>query len=161
MLNRILPKTVDNNFRGWLVAIWLLAFYAFIKFIQGAESLFNTASTATGADGIPLRSLGSAAETTVLDLLAILGLNQLIFSLLLVLVLARYRTLIPLMYVVMLARYLAAQVVDLHFQGLSLSGELPIGFYVNLSLVAILVAGFGFSVVDRKLRKQHADEPTG
>src|SRR5579859_2744885 len=99
---RVFPRQIDNNFRGYRLAIWLLGFYALIKILQGTVSVFNTASTAIGADGIPLDTFSQAARATVVSMFALLGLNLLVLPLQAFLVLVRYRAMIPMMYLMML-----------------------------------------------------------
>ncbi len=149
MLNRIFPRMIDNNFRGYRMALWLFGLYAFVKMAQGLESLFNSAETAVRADGIPLQSFGAAATQTTVAMFALLGLNLLVLPLLGALALIRYRAMIPLIYFMMLILNLSSRAVLYAHPSPRIGGVQPIGFYVNLGLLAVLVVGLTLSLVDR------------
>jgi hypothetical protein len=58
------------------------------------------------ADGIPLDTFTSGGAETVVSVTALLGLSHFLLASLCVLALIRYRAMIPLMYVLLLAEYL-------------------------------------------------------
>jgi hypothetical protein len=147
MLDRIFPKQIDNNFHGRHLALWLFDFYLLVKLLQGTVSVFNTYTTATGADGIPLDSFGTAATQTVIQLFALLGLNLLVLPLLGVLALIRYRAMIPLLSLTMLIVYLGGRAIHVFYPVAGAgSGGQPVGFYVNLVLIAVLLGAFALSL---------------
>jgi hypothetical protein len=152
MFERIFPRQIDNTFRGHWLSLWLFGAYALVKAIQGGESLFNARMTAARADGIPLDSYGSAAADMVVHLFSLLGLNVLVLPLLALVALIRYRAMVPLVYVTMLLLALAGRVFNLMHATASVGGVQPIGFYVNLGLLAVLVIGFILSLVNRPAR---------
>jgi hypothetical protein len=147
ILNRILPPRIDNGFRGHWLAPWLFGAYAFAKAGQGVDSIFNTYAVATGPDGIPLASLGAAAAQTVLQLFALLGLHVLILPALGLLALIRYRAMIPLLSLTMVVLYLAAKLVAMLHPDPPGTNAHPLGFYVNLGLLAVLLVGFALSIM--------------
>ena len=57
MLERLFPKQFDDQFPGKRPALWLLGFLIALKLVMSVNSIFNTASVASGADGIPDRKL--------------------------------------------------------------------------------------------------------
>src|SRR5262249_29708159 len=149
LLGRMFPAQIDNKFPGLRPAMWLFGVYAFIKAAQGAESLFNTAETAIRADGIPLQSFDIAAVQTVVEMFALLALNVLVLPFLGLIALFRYRAMIPLLYLMMLILNLSGRAVLYIHPSPRIGGVQPIGFYVNLGLLAILVIGLVLSLVDR------------
>lgn len=146
LLHRLLPAQIDNHFRGRRLALWLFGFFVLVKLFQGAESVFNSYATAMNADGIPLESYGTAVAQTVLSMFALLGLNVLVLPLLGVLALIRYRAMIPMIYLMMLMLNLGGRAVQLVHPIARAGGVQPIGFYVNLFLLAVLIAGFALSL---------------
>lgn len=158
MLQRIFPKAIDNNFRGYRLAIWILGFYAFVKLGQGTKSLFDPASTAVSADGIPLDTYSPAASATVISMFTLLGLNLLVLPLQSILVMIRYRAMIPLMYLMMLILGLSGRAILYAHPSERIGGVQPAGFYVNLALLAILMLGFALSLADTAGRRLN---PTG
>lgn len=148
ILAHIFPRQIGNNFQGYRLSIWLFGFYVLVKAAQGTVSVFNTASTATRADGIPLDSFGTAASQTVISMFALLGLNVTVLPLLGVLALIRYRAMIPLLYLTMLVLNLSSRVVLALYPSPRIGGVAPTGFYVNLGLLAILLVGFFLSLMN-------------
>ena len=149
VLGRIFPRRIDNNFRGYRLSLWLFGFYSLIRLIQGAMSAFNSYATATGPDGIPVDSFGSAAAQAVLAVFALLGLNVMVLPALGILALIRYRAMIPLIYLMILILNLSSRVVQLFHPVARVGRVQPVGFYVNLGLLAILVLGFLLSLANR------------
>jgi hypothetical protein len=154
MFNQLLPRRLDNTYRGRRLALWLFALVVSMRILQSLLVIFNGYSTAMNADGIPLDTYPAAAAQTVVGLFALSGLYRLILSLLCVLVLARYRAAIPFMFVVLLLNYLAAQLI-LRFVPLHRVGAPPASV-VNLTLFAITAAGLVLS-----LRKRGDEELRG
>ena len=54
MLNRLLPRQVDNTYRGYKLALWLFALVVLVKVAMSVNSIFNGHTVASSADGIPL-----------------------------------------------------------------------------------------------------------
>src|SRR5437764_14592583 len=96
MLIRLLPHTLDNTYRGYRAALWVLAILVAVKLVMGSNSALNPYSVATSADGIPLDTFTPAARQTVASLFATVGLSQLVLGLIGLLVLLRYRSAIAL-----------------------------------------------------------------
>jgi hypothetical protein len=146
VLLRIFPRQMDNNFRGHRLALWLFGLFVLIRLPIGFKSVFDSYATATTADGIPLNSYGAAAAQTVVQMFALLGLNVLVLPALGVIALIRYRAMIPMMYLMMLALALGSRAIHFAYPDVSAGGVQPIGFYVNLGLLAVLLLGFALSV---------------
>src|SRR5687767_2341732 len=100
MLTRLFPRVADNRFEGHRAALWLLGLLIALKLVIGLNSIFNTASVASGADGIPLDSYGAAAAREVLLLFALLALGHLALTLVALAALIRWRALVPFVYLV-------------------------------------------------------------
>lgn len=147
MFNTLLPRSVDNTYRGRKLALWLFAVVVAVRILQSVFVIFNTYSTVKGADGIPLDTFPPAAAQTIVGLFALSGLYRLILSLLCVLVLVRYRAAIPFMFTVLLVNHLAAQLI-LRFVPLVRVGAPPASV-VNRTLLALTVVGLALSLWKR------------
>src|SRR4051794_15426480 len=101
MLNPILPQRIDNTYRGHPLALWCFIPVLVMKTGIALSTLFNGRVAAQSADGIPLDSFGASGAAAVVALFAIWGLAQLVFSVLGVLALTRYRAMIPLVFVLL------------------------------------------------------------
>ena len=144
MINKLLPQSVDNTYRGHKLALWLFALILVVKLFQSLMVVFNTNSTAIYADGFPLGTFSPAAAQTVVALFALSGLRLLIILLLCVLVLVRYRSMISFMYALLVLEYLAGQLLY-HFVPLVRVGTPP-GVFVNLMLFSLMVIGLVLSL---------------
>ena len=146
MPGRLLPAQADNRFTGHRAALWLLALYVALKLVMGFNSIFNTASVATGADGIALESFGSAAAREVLTLFALTSLGQLTLALIALTVLIRYRALVPFIYLVLIGEHLARRAI-VQSHALARTDTASTGLYINLALLALLVLGLALSLL--------------
>ena len=99
-------------------------------------AIFNGRGAAGSADGIPLDTFGAAGADAVLSLFAIWGLSQLVFSVIGVLTLVRYRALVPFMFALLLLEHLARRWIQL-VRPIVRTGLSP-GMYINLALLALM-----------------------
>ena len=144
MLGELLPRRMDNEYRGHKLALWLFGLVIAMKSAQSLAIIFNGYPTARDADGIPLDSFTPAVARTVVAVFAQGSLWRLFFCLLCVLVLFRYRSAVPLMFGLLALNYLAARLV-LIFVPLPHIGA-PVGPLVNLMLFVVMLVGLGFSL---------------
>jgi hypothetical protein len=107
MLSRIFPKTIDNNFRGKKLAIWLLVPITLMKLAISLLHIFWHDGGAQSISTIALDSYPTGAAQNIIALFARMGLDQFVFGLICVVVLIRYRAMIPLMYVMLVFHYAA------------------------------------------------------
>ena len=149
MLSRLFPKQIDNAYRGHWLAIWLLALVVLMKAVQGVESIVNTRSVISGADGISLAAFSASGADLFMSLFALLGLYLLIVPLLSGLVLIRYRAMIPIMYLMLLLLYGGSRLVQLLHPVVRADAR-PVGFYVNLIILALTLIGFGLSLLNTR-----------
>jgi len=148
MLHRIFPRQFDNIYRGHWLAIWLLVPVVLLELVIGANSIINTRSVAMGADGIRLNRFGAEAATTVISLFALLGLSRLLFGLLGVMALIRYRAMIPFIYLLLLLLQLGSKALLLWHPAIrSIGHNSAAGTTVILVLIAMLLTGFVLSLL--------------
>lgn len=150
MLDILFPQPIDNRFRGYKVALWLFGLVVGVRIIQSVAIIFNGHTTVRDADGIPLDSYPPDAARAVLALFAQGSLWRLIFCLLCVLVLVRYRSAIPLMFSLLALTYLAGQLI-LQFIPLPRTGTPP-GPIINLVVFALTIVGLALSLRGRGVR---------
>ncbi len=144
MLNRLFPPSIDNRYAGHKLALWLLAVIVLVKGAMGANSIFNGYAVATTADGIPLDSFTPAGARAVVAFLALWGLSLLIFSLLGVLALIRYRAMVPLVFLLLLLEHLGRKLIFVAMP-IAQAGEPP-AFSINLVLMASMLIGLALSL---------------
>lgn len=147
MLERILPRHLDNTYRGHTLAIWLFVPVVAMKMLIAIGTIFNGRGAAQSADGIPLDTFDAAGAEAVVALFALWGLCQLVLGTLGVLALARYRAMIPLMFTLLLLEQLARKGILL-VKPIATTGASP-GFYINLGLAVLLMTGLALSLRNR------------
>lgn len=147
MLSLLFPGRADNSYRGQKAGLWLFGFVAIAKTLQGLRSAFSTYSTATRADGIPIDTFPPGAAETVLGLFAIMGLLVALMGAICILTLVRYRSLVPLMFLVLVLHFLGTRLV-LWWHPLVRTG-VPIGIYVNFGLFGLMLIGLALSLWKR------------
>src|SRR5215475_11629796 len=147
MLDRIFPQQFDNKYRGRKLALWLFALVILMKLGISLSSIFDTYNVVRSADGILLDTFASGGAETVVSITALLGLYLFLLASLGVLALIRYRTMIPFMYVLFLVEYFAKKWIQL-VKPIVRTGTPP-ATYVNLVLIAMLIAGLLLSLRPR------------
>lgn len=148
MLARFFPATADNSYRGPKLALWILGLVVLVRIAISFGSIVNGYGAASGPDGIPLDSFPAAASQTIISLFAMLGLSRLLLGLLCVLVLIRYRAMVPLMFAVLLIEQVGRQAI-VYFLPIPRVGAPPVSM-IHLTLLALMVVGLGLSVISRQ-----------
>jgi len=144
MLNQFFPQRLDNVYRGHKLALWFFALIVLMKAGISLGSIFSGYVTASSADGIPLDTFTPAGAQTVISLFALLGLAQLMICLLCILVLIRYRIMIPFMLALLLMEYLSRKLI---LQILPIPGTgTPPGSAMNLVILAVMIVGLALSL---------------
>ena len=148
MLDQLLPRRIDTTYRGHKLALWLFALLVLLKTGIGLGSIFNGHNAASSADGIPLDTFPPAAAQTVVSLFALLGLSHFMVCLLCILVLARYRALVPFLFGLLLLDHLSRKLI-LYFLPIPRTGTPP-GSIISLVLLGLMIAGLALSLWKRE-----------
>ena len=139
MLNRIFPEQFDNRYRGHRFALWLFFPITFVNVAIALVAIFRKDGGAQSADGVPLDAFVAGGAQTVIGIVAILGLTKLLLGLLSVLALVRYRSMIPLMYIIVVADQLGRKGIGL-MKPIAHIGA-PTGGFVNLAIITLGIVG--------------------
>jgi hypothetical protein len=148
MLDNLLPRTIDNTYRGQKLAYVPFVLLVLLKLVIGTNSIIHGYDVMTKADGIPLATFPSAAVQTLISLWALLGLAHIIIALLCILVLIRYRSMIPFMFTLLLLQNLGGQLIS-HYLPLFRTGAPP-AYIVNITFLTSMVVGWGLAVWRRR-----------
>jgi hypothetical protein len=148
MIGPLLPRTIDNAYLGHKAALWLFVVLVLLKLGMSLNCVFNGYSVATEADGLPLHSYPPAAARTIVSLFSVWGLGQLVISLLCILVLARYRSMIPLMFTLLLLEHLGRRLILL-LMPIERIGTPP-AHVVNLVIGGLMIVGLALSLWTRR-----------
>ena len=144
MFDKLLPRSIDNTYRGHTAALWLFGLVVVVRITQSVLVIFNGHMTAVNADGIPLETFTPVAAQTALALFAQGSLWRLTVGVVCVVVLARYRSAVSSMFVLLALNYLASQLI-FQFDPLPRVGAPP-GPILNLTLFALTIVGLMLSL---------------
>lgn len=128
MFEKLFPKVIDNQYRGLSVAKWMFVAMTILTVGRSLTHIFlpdgGTQSIAT----IPLNVFSSEASAVIVGMFAQWGLTQLMFGLLYVIVLWRYQSLIPLMWLFIFFEW---------------TGRLLLGYYKPIETIGQAPGGIG------------------
>jgi len=126
------------------IALGLFALLLLMRTVISVNSIFNGRSVLITADGIPVDTYPPAAAQTIVSLFALMAMGTFTICVLGVIALIRIRTLIPLLYALLLLQHLGGRVI-LHYLPLVRVGAPPAGM-VNLILLVMMVVGLVLSL---------------
>lgn len=144
MIDRLLPRPIDNAYRGYRAGLWLFGLVVAVKTAQSLAIIFNGYSTARDADGIPFDAYPPAASQNIMALFAQASLWRLTFCVVGLFVLVRYRSAVPLMFLLFSLNYLAGQLI-FQFAPLVRTGTPP-GPIVNFVVFVLMIVGLALSL---------------
>lgn len=159
MIDRIFPPRFDNVYRGHWLGLALFVPIIAVKALQGFNSIIWTHRVMVSADGIPVDSFGPVAAGEATQMFALLGMYLLVLPLQSIVVLVRYRSMVPFMLLMLLIVQLGVRGVHLLHPDLPApGGGAPIGFYVNLGILAATAIAFALSLRPASLNKSAVEE---
>ena len=149
MLNRLLPPLANFTYTGSRVSLWLLGLVLFLKLAIALGAIFNGHQAASVADGIPIDSYTPQGTQAFLSVFASLGLTQFILGLFGVLLLLKYRPLVPIFLLVLLIEYLGRKGVNAYMP-IERSGNAP-GGAINWAIFGVMLLAFVLSMRPRNV----------
>ncbi len=157
MLSRIFPKQLDNNFQGYKLAIWLLASIVLLRLGMSYGALFDTRHMIQTADSIALDTFGPGGAEAVVSITKLLGLDHLMLNLLGMVVLIRWRAMIPFMYLLLVVEQIARKAL-MFANPIARTGVPYLPFDPNLVFIAALLIGLALSLgkTDNAMEKRDA-----
>lgn len=104
----LLPSSVDNTIRGTRIPFYIFALYAIVSAVR---SCIHLLSPDGGAGTIAGMDLSVAGADGIVFAFALWGSSQLLFAIIQLLVVFRYRSLIPFMYLMLILETLLRKLV--------------------------------------------------
>jgi hypothetical protein len=144
MLNRIFPAEFDHCYRGNKIAYWLLIPILLMKTVIGINSIVIGRTVAQSADGIPLDTFTAHGAEAVVSLFALWGLSQLMLCGVGILAVIRYRSMVPLIYLLLLVEAVGRRWI-LFVKPIVKTGTTA-GAPINLILIALMILGLVLSL---------------
>ena len=149
MLSRLLPPLANFTYTGSRISLWLLGLVLILKLGIALGAIFNGHYAATVADGIPIDSYTPEGTQAFLSVFASLGLSQLMLGLVGILLLLKYRPLVPIFLLVLLIEYLARKGINAYIP-IGRSGNAP-GGAINWALFGVMLLAFVLSMRQRNV----------
>ena len=155
VVSKVFPRENLGVYNGLGLAKWV---FVLITIVTLARSLAHILLPDGGAQiiaTIPVDTFSTNAANALIIIFGYWGLSQLIIGLLYVVVLVRYQSLIPLMFLFAFMEYLVRLIIAVVRPSIELTGTAPgeIGNYVAVPLMLIM---FVLALWDRKKRSQPA-----
>ena len=151
MLDKLFPRQIDNSIRGYKAALWIFGTVIALRMLQSVMIIFNGYQTVKDADGIPIDTYPGDAAQNIMALFALNSLWRLLVCLLGILVLVRYRSAVPIMFVLLLLNYFGSLLLG-QFMPLVRVGTPP-GPIVNMVIFGLMAVGLTLSLLPRHARE--------
>ena len=147
-MSKILPSVVDNTFRGRKAALYFFWLITVMTVVRSCVHIFVHDGGAQSIATIPLDTYTDAGAAAVVLVFSYWGLSQLIVGVIQVVVALKYRSLIPLMYLMLVVEWGGRFVISL-FGTIETTGQAP-GEVGNRVLPVVCLAMFLLSINESK-----------
>jgi len=136
-LARLLPERADNTVSGTKLPLYI---FTLIAIVSAVRSCIHLLAPDGGAGSIAGMDLSVAGADGIVFAFALWGSSQLIYALIQLLVAFRYRSLVPLMYVLLIVETLLRELVG-RMKPVTFAHTPPgaIGNYVVLPLAVVML----------------------
>lgn len=161
MFSRLFPRVIDNSYQGHVLALWLFVPIVLLKAVMGfnvsgLNPWISSRYILQTADGVPVDSFSAYGASVVVFMFASWGLVLLILALLSIVVLIRYRAMLPLMILAVTLEQVGRKGIALINPILSSGdGQVSAGFWINWGFSAALVLSLALSLL--KMEKAPAN----
>jgi hypothetical protein len=134
----VLPAEIDNTIRGMKLPFYVFALYAIVSTVR---SCIHLLASDGGAGTIAGMDLTVAGADGIIFAFALWGSSQLLFAIIQLLVVVRYRSLVPFMWLMLILETLLRELVG-HMKPVTFAHTPPgaIGNQIILPLAAVMVA---------------------
>jgi len=147
MLKRIFPERLDNHYRGYKLALWFFVPITFMKVAISLVHIFYADGGAQSISTIPLDTYTSGGAQNVIAIFSRMGLDQLLLGLVFIVVLFRYRAMVPLMYVLIIVGYIGHEWIA-YMKPLVTTGTSGANF-PHLVLTVLSISGLVLSLLGK------------
>lgn len=140
MIDRLFPQSITNQYRGAFLARWVFVLLMLVTIARSLAHIFLPDGGAQSIATIPLDTFTVNGAAALIHLFGLWGLSQLLFGLLYAIVLWRYQSLIPLMYLFILVEY-TGRLLLTFAKPFETNGTAPgaIGNYVLIPLALVML----------------------
>ncbi|MFZ2029069.1 MAG: hypothetical protein WAU68_02075 [Vitreimonas sp.] len=159
MLKRLFPRQIDNFYQGHVLAIWLflpvLALKTAMGFnVGGLNPFVSSRFILNAADGVPVDTYPAEAAAHLVFTFAAWGLVLFVLTLFGWLVVARYRTMLPLLMLLFSLEQVGRMVLSrtLLPHHAAASAGIPISTLINWGFAGLLLLALMLSLLNVRPR---------
>lgn len=136
----LLPKIVDNQYRGVKLAQYAFLLITAVTIVRSLIHVFAPDGGAQSIATIPLSAYSAEAAATVVLMFSLWGLSQLLMGLVYLGVYLKYKSLIPMMYVLLIVEY-AMRIVIGQMKPIVTTGTAPgsVGSWIMVPVCVVLL----------------------
>ena len=138
-MKHLFPNSIDNDYKGNKLPMYLFYLVTAYTVIRSIIHLVFPDGGAQTIATIPLHLYSKDASDTIIHMFSEWGLSQLLFGLFYIVVLIKYKSLIPLMYLFLVLEY-STRLLLSFYKPFELGGQAPggIGNYVLVPLFILM-----------------------
>lgn len=149
MIEKLFPKTVDNQYRGMSIAKWTLFLITAKAFLAAFIHMFAADGGAQSIASISLDQFTTGGANTVITIFALWGLEQFVIGVISLIVLWRYQALIPVMWLAFAIEYTMRFAIPLFTPGI-VSTSIPPGVVMDKILFPLALVMLVLSLKEKR-----------
>jgi hypothetical protein len=151
-LSKLFPRQINNEFPGSKIALWGFYLFTILTLWRSQHHIFTSDGGAQSIATIPLEKYSDSAAATIIGMFAFWGLSQLIIGILYLVAAIRYRSMIPLLYLLSFFEYLMRATYIPAYKSIETAGTAP-GAVGNLPLIVFSLTMLVLSLWSHKKRE--------
>lgn len=159
MLDRLIPERIDNDYCGHPLAFWMFFPITLVTLVRSLIHMLRADGGAQSIATIPLDTFTSGGAQGIVAVFALWGLSQFLLGILYLGVLWRWRTLLPLMYLLLIVEYVGRFAIGISKPTVTL--ETPPGAIANFVFPALAVAMLILSLRQSANSASAGSQPAG
>lgn len=153
----LFPSSIDNQYRGVKLAQYAFLLITAVTIVRSLIHVFAPDGGAQSIATIPLSAYSAEAAATVVLMFSLWGLSQLLMGLVYLGVYLKYKSLIPMMYVLLIVEY-AMRIVVGQMKPIVTTGTAP-GSVGNWIMVPVCVVLLVLSLINPNRADKGEIEP--
>lgn len=104
-MKKVLPDKITNDFKASKILIYIFSLITLVTIVRSLIHIFAIDGGAQSIAGFPIDTYSQEASKVVVLIFSVWGLSQLLMGILYLIVLLKYKSLIPLMYLFLFIEY--------------------------------------------------------
>ena len=144
MIEKLFPKNLDNQYSGLTIAKWVFVGMTVLTIARSLAHIFIPDGGAESIATIALNDFTTEASSVIIGIFSYWGWSQLLFGLFFVIVLWRYQSLIPLMWLFIFIEWVGRYLLETFYKPIETVGTAPgaVGnmIFPIISLVMLILA---------------------